>query len=112
MVPMALMSWWELAGWGFFGGFIAEGLPLWRMVEKNRGVWPPHYRSPGFFAAKAIRLLIGAGLAVLFGESGQVSGAIGAVAVGAAAPLIVEKLTQQLPSLPPQQENNSEEHNE
>jgi hypothetical protein len=36
------------------------------------------------------------------------SGAIGAVAIGAAAPLIVEKLAQQLPSLPTSPKENNQ----
>jgi hypothetical protein len=50
-----------------------------------------------FLLAVAIRLGVGAGLAAAAGSSGQVAGAFGAVAVGVAAPLIVEKLYQQIP---------------
>src|SRR5437899_10799747 len=101
------MDWWELAGWGLLGGFIVDGLEFWRMVRNNGGVWPIQYRSLAFVAAELVRLLAGAGLAIAFGKSGQVTGALGAVAIGAAAPLIVEKLSQQLPSLPiSSQENN------
>jgi hypothetical protein len=98
-VLMAFMSWWELAAWGFIGGFVAEGLPLWRMVQQNNGVWLPRYRTRDFFIAETIRLLIGAILAVALGESGQVTGAIGALGVGIAAPAIIDKLSEQLPGI-------------
>ena len=94
------MDWWELAGWGLFGGFIVDGLEFWRDVRRNGGAWPVYYRSLAGIVAEVIRLFAGAGLAIAFGKSGQVSGVIGAIAIGAAAPLIVEKLGQQPPFLP------------
>jgi len=96
---MALMSWWALAAWGFIGGFVAEGLPLWRMVQQNNGIWLPRYRTRDFFIAEVLRLIIGAILAVALGESGQVTGAIGALGVGIAAPAIIDKLSEQLPGI-------------
>jgi hypothetical protein len=101
------MEWWELGLWGLFGGFIVDGLEFWRLVRNNRGVWPVQYRSFASLAAEIVRLIVGAGLAIAFGKSGQVTGAIGAVAIGAAAPLIVEKLAQQVPSLPTPPEENT-----
>src|SRR5262249_49784596 len=98
-VAMALMSWWALAAWGFIGGFVAEGLPLWRMVQQNNGIWLPRYRTRDFFIAEALRLLIGAILGVAVGESGQVTGAIGALGVGIAAPAIIDKLSEQSPGI-------------
>jgi hypothetical protein len=94
------MTWWDFALWGFFGGFIVDGLELWHRVQKNNGKWPSGYLSIAFFIAEIIRLVAGAGLAVAFGKSGQVNGSIGALAIGVATPLIVEKLSSFLPSLP------------
>lgn len=102
------MDWWELAGWGLFGGFIVDGLEFWRDVRRNGGAWPVYYKSLAGIVAEAIRLFAGAGLAIAFGKSGQVSGVIGAIAIGAAAPLIVEKLGQQLPLLPVSPRENNQ----
>ena len=95
------MDWWTSGLWGLFGGFITDGLELWRLVRSNGGTWPGDCRSVAFFVAESIRLIAGAGLAIAFGQSGQVSGPMGALAIGVATPLIVEKLTQQLPTIPP-----------
>ena len=94
------MAWWDLVFWGLFGGFIVDGLELWHQVRKNNGKWPVRCSSIAFFIAEIIRLTAGAGLAVAFGGSGQVNGPLGALAIGVAAPLIVEKLASSLPSLP------------
>lgn len=102
------MEWWELGGWGLFGGFIVDGLEFWRLVRTNGGIWPVQYRSFASIAAEIIRLVAGAGLAIAFGKSGQITGAIGAVAIGAAAPLIVEKLAQQLPAFPTAPKENNQ----
>jgi hypothetical protein len=93
------MMWWELAGWGLFGGFITDGLELWRLVRANGGSWPANCRSYGYLIAEVIRLGAGAGLALAFGASGQVSGPMGALAIGVATPLIVEKLSKSLPEV-------------
>jgi hypothetical protein len=101
------VDWWELGIWGLFGGFIVDGLEFWHLVRGAKGVWPAQYRGCAFIAAEIVRLGIGAGLAIAFGKSGQVSGVIGAIAIGAAAPVIVEKLSHQLPLLPvPPREDN------
>lgn len=98
------MTWWYFAFWGLFGGFIVDGIDMWHQVRKNNGKWPPSCLSIAFFIAEIIRLAAGAGLAVAFGGSGQVNGPLGALAIGVAAPLIVEKLSSFLPSLPQKQQ--------
>lgn len=92
-------SWYALAMWGLAGGAIIDGLEFWNAVRGNAGMWPVEYRSAAFLIAEGIRLLAGAGLAVAFGISGQVTVPLGALAIGIAAPLIVEKLSAHLPAL-------------
>jgi len=46
-----------------------------------------------------IRLTVGAGLALAAGWSDQVSGPVGALAIGVAAPLFVEQMARQLPAV-------------
>jgi hypothetical protein len=96
------MIWSEAALWGLFGSFAVEGLDLYGAVRRG-GCWPWQTRGPrevgaaGYFVAELVRLLIGSGLACAFAESRQVTTAVGALAVGVAAPLIVERLTRAIP---------------
>ena len=87
------MDCWGIVCWGLFGGFAVEGLEFWSMVRKNKGVLPVQYSLP-YLCGQAARILIGAGLAVAFWESGAVTSVIGAVGIGAAAPAIVKKLME------------------
>lgn len=90
----------EYAAWGLFGGFAVEGLEFAGAIRRTGG-WPWRQRGePGPLAlgiSVLIRLAIGAGLAVAAGTTGQVSGPFGALAVGIAAPLVVEQLARQVP---------------
>jgi hypothetical protein len=96
------MTWIEAALWGLFGGFAVEGLDLYGAVRR-RGCWPWQVRGPrevgaaGYFVAELFRLVIGGGLAWALSESSQITTPIGALAVGIAAPLIVERLTRAIP---------------
>lgn len=96
------MLWVEAALWGLSGGFAVEGLDLYGAVRR-RGCWPWRARGPrevgpvGYFVAELIRLVIGSILASALAESSQINTAFGALAVGVAAPLIVERLTQAIP---------------
>lgn len=93
-----MLHWYTFALWGLFGGVIVDGLEIWRNIRANNGQWPQKFRTWSYLIAEIIRLGAGAGLAVAFGQSGQVSGPLGALAIGVATPLIVEKLSQQLPT--------------
>ncbi len=79
---------------GFFGGFAADGLELYRLVKANGGKWPDEWKGLAFALAETIRLAAGIGLAWVFWRSGQISGPLGAVVVGATTPLIVEKFSR------------------
>jgi hypothetical protein len=91
-------GWMDYAVWGLVGGAIVDGIEFWQIVRANRGSWPLEYRTFAFGVAELVRLSAGAGLAVAFGLSGQVTGPMGAMTIGLAAPLIVEKLSRQLPA--------------
>ncbi|ASO19562.1 hypothetical protein FHR81_000760 [Actinoalloteichus hoggarensis] len=98
------MGGWEYAIWGLFGGFAVEGLEFSGAIRRT-GDWP--WRSPGepgplpLLASVVIRLGVGSGLAVAAGITGQVSGPFGALAIGVAAPLLVEQITRALPATAP-----------
>jgi hypothetical protein len=88
------------AVWGLFGGFCAEGLGFY-MAVRRQGTWP--WRASGgpslltYASAELVRLVIGAGLAWAFAASDQVATPVAALAVGVAAPLLVERLTRSVP---------------
>lgn len=91
--------------WGLFGGFAVEGLEFAAAIRRVGG-WPwlqPGEPGPFPLAVSVlIRLAIGAGLATAAGSTGQVSGPFGALAVGVAAPLLIEQLARQVPlTMPP-----------
>jgi hypothetical protein len=96
------MTWIEAALWGVGGGFAVEGLDLYGAVRRH-GCWPWRARGPrevgavGYFVAELVRLVIGSVLASALAESSQITTAFGALAVGVAAPLIVERLTRAIP---------------
>lgn len=93
------MTWAACALWGLFGGFAVEGLELSASIRRT-GRFPWKQRGgPGlapFLVSVLIRLAVGAGLAVAVGAAGQIN-PLGALAAGVAAPLIIEKLAQQIP---------------
>jgi hypothetical protein len=94
------MAAWQYAMWGLFGGFAVEGLEFAAAIRRIAG-WPwQQPNEPGLLplmVSVVIRLVIGSGLAIAAGTSGQISGPFGALAVGAAAPLLVEQLARQIP---------------
>jgi hypothetical protein len=85
--------------WGLFGGFAVEGLDI-RAAFYRYGAWPwklptsdgktaPEAGRLGYAVGEIIRLLVGAGLAMAAVSTGQVSGPLGAIGIGVAAPTIV-----------------------
>jgi|ERR671915_721061 hypothetical protein len=100
------MSWWQYAILGALGGALVESLALFRWIN----VWknarrtaigtlkssPPTWRRYVDVQAHVWLLLIrtplGAGAAVLFGITGQISGSYAAVAFGFAAPAVLAQL--------------------
>jgi hypothetical protein len=99
-----VMEAWQYAIWGLFGGFAVEGLEFSGAIRRIGG-WPwQRPNEPGplpLIVSVLIRLAIGSGLALAAGSSGQVSGPFGALAVGVAAPLLVEQLARQIPQTTP-----------
>jgi hypothetical protein len=83
--------------WGLFGGALVAGLDFVAVVTRI-GDWPWKARKklrPGpYVVATAVRIALGAGLAVAAGQSGMVTNALAAVTLGIATPLVVEKLAR------------------
>lgn len=87
--------------WGLFGGFAVSGLELQALLRR-RGCWPwqaregqpPEISLTAYLAGEIIRMLVGAGLAWAAAATGQISGPLGAVGIGAAAPFILDQLSR------------------
>jgi hypothetical protein len=94
------MTWWEFALWGGFGGLSVEAIQFYGAIRKH-GKWPWKIKGEPKFGplmtSVVIRTGVSLGLSVAAGETGQVSGAIAAIAVGVAAPLIIEQMAKKVP---------------
>jgi hypothetical protein len=86
--------------WGGFGGLAVEAIQFYGALRRT-GDWP--WRIPGeprpwpLAASVLIRVGVGLGLAFAAGDTGQIAGPIGAIAVGVAAPLLIEQMARQIP---------------
>jgi uncharacterized protein (DUF1501 family) len=101
--------------WGLFGGFAVEGLELYAAVRRH-GRWPwkplahldagetPEAGAAAYVIAEVVRLLIGAGLAWAAAATGQVTGPLGALGVGVAAPTIIGQLAKAIPLASPERQ--------
>ena len=92
------MDTWQFALWGFFGGLITEGLDFYRYAKRGRV--PKAYFTWPFVCAEILRLGAGAILAVAFGSTNQVTGLVGLLVVGAATPLLMERLVKDIQLTP------------
>jgi hypothetical protein len=94
------MAWLEYAAWGLFGAAAVDGLDLTRAIRRTGGFpWQqPNEAGPAAFAVTVvIRLALGAGVAAAAGAAGQITGAFAAMAIGVAAPQVIDKLLGQIP---------------
>lgn len=98
------MQGWELALYGLFGGFAITAWDLAKVIQA-KGRWP--WRVKGaptalpYCTAELIRVVLGGGLAWTAAASGQVTTPIAAVAIGTAAPLILERMSKRDIQPPP-----------
>ncbi len=94
------MSPWGYALWGAFGGLSIEGIQFYGAIRRT-GKWPwkikGEPRPLPLFISVVIRVGVGFGLALAAAETGQVSGPLGAIAVGIAAPLVIEQMAKRVP---------------
>jgi hypothetical protein len=90
----------EFLWWGAFGGLGVEAVQLYRAVKRVKGVPWKAEGEPSLGAlllSAGMRLFIGCGLATAAGLSEQVSGPMGALAVGVCAPLIIDQIGSGIP---------------
>jgi hypothetical protein len=100
------MLWWQFALLGTAGGALVEALEIFRWtaawqdarrtrsgaLKRNPPTWRTFVDLPAHAFMLPARAALGAAAATLFGITGQVTGAYGAVAFGCAAPLILAQL--------------------
>jgi hypothetical protein len=86
-------------GWGAFGGFALEALDFWRFSRTGRSIrWDMSLLDTVVVSVGVIfRVAVGGGLALAASQSGQVSGSMGALGIGVAAPLVLERLSKDVP---------------
>lgn len=87
--------------WGALGGFTVIGLEFWSDVRKAHGVPQHKYRRVGYWLGELVRLIVGSIIAVALADAQQVNGKLGALTAGIAAPLIVARLSQEIPRIKP-----------
>lgn len=94
------MTWWEYVLWGAFGGLAVEAIQFSGAIHRCKD-WPWRVKGePGPFplaVSVVIRVGLGLVLALAAGQTGQISGPIGAIAVGVAAPHLIEQMAKRVP---------------
>lgn len=98
------MTWLGPALWGMFGAFAIESLDFWTAVRRH-GRWPwqgpdgdPGPGAMAYGIAEALRLVVGAGVSAAGCTSlGHGGTAWLAMTLGAAAPIVLEKLCVLVP---------------
>ena len=92
------MQWWQASLWGALGSALVEIADLHKSL-RARGKLPWRGRNAAsrnlYLLASLLRMVLGVGVAVTLGESGQVTGGFGAILAGVAAPKILESLQTQ-----------------
>jgi hypothetical protein len=88
----------EACQWGLLGALLSEGWLMLSAIDST-GHFPWNRQRDNriplgpYVTAVFIRVALGIGAAAAIGSSGQICGPMGAVAVGVAAPKIVQELS-------------------
>ncbi|SDM44221.1 hypothetical protein SAMN04487981_101531 [Streptomyces sp. cf386] len=89
------MSVWMACVWGLLGASAIEAHHLHSAIGRVKNLpWRVQGELPlkPYLVALALRLALGVGMAAAFGASGQAGGPVGVMAVGIAAPKVLEQL--------------------
>jgi hypothetical protein len=85
--------------WGAFGGCAVDAIQFQGAIRRT-GQWPWRVKGePGLgplLASVVLRVGLGFGLALAAGQTDQVSGPLGAIAVGVAAPWVIEQMARRV----------------
>lgn len=91
----------EVLFWGAFGGLAVEAIDLLRATKRVKTLPWRAEGEPGLGAiafSVVLRVVIGGGLAIGLGSAEQISGPMGAFAVGICAPLIISQIGTGMPA--------------
>src|SRR5690348_16907591 len=99
------MNLWEAALWGLIGAAAIEAWDLYGAIHRLKGFpwkFDGEVALAPYLVSVLLRVLLGVGMAVAFVASGQADGPVGAVAIGIAAPKLLEQLARQAVSQVPE----------
>jgi hypothetical protein len=88
----------EAALWGFVGAAAIEAWDLYSAIHRVKGFpWKldGEVALGPYLVSVVLRVLLGIGVALAFVASGQAGGPVGVVAIGIAAPKLLETLARQ-----------------
>src|SRR5689334_14802177 len=88
-----MMTAWEALLWGIGGGVGAEALGLFRLRHDPHRTLPEYLRWWFYWLVTVGMVVIGGVIAVAYQQSGQELSPILSMNVGAASPLILERIT-------------------
>jgi hypothetical protein len=97
-VVISPMGLWAAAIWGFMGAGAIEAWDLYGAIHRVKGFpWrmPDEVAFAPYLVSVFIRVLLGVGMAIAFVASGQADGPVGVLAIGIAAPKLLEQLARQ-----------------
>ena len=97
-VVISPMGLWAAALWGFMGAGAIEAWDLYGAIHRVKGFpWnvPDEVAFVPYLVSVFLRVLLGVGMAIAFVASGQADGPVGVVAIGIAAPKLLEQLARQ-----------------
>ncbi|MFD7586475.1 hypothetical protein ACFV84_13765 [Kitasatospora sp. NPDC059811] len=101
------MDVWGACLWGLVGIGLVEAYLMWGAVGSSAGPrWPwvdeEGHRKVGFYVVALVcRCVMGVGLDAVYAATHQVSGALGAVTLGIAAPLVTKQMAERNDAAPP-----------
>ena len=81
---------WPIFAVGCVGGLLAEFAGIWAL--RKEPVWPAYFSRARYWVISAIMVLLGGGLAVIYGM--RQMPVFLALNIGASAPLMIQRFTQ------------------
>jgi hypothetical protein len=96
-VVISPMGLWAAALWGFMGAGAIEAWDLYGAIHRVKGfpwMMPGEVAFVPYMVSVVLRVLLGVGMAIAFVALGQADGPVGVVAIGIAAPKLLEQLAR------------------
>ncbi|HET6249555.1 MAG TPA: hypothetical protein VFE47_17840 [Tepidisphaeraceae bacterium] len=87
--------------WGALGSIVVIGLEFWTDMNRNNGNLLVKQKKIAYWIGQLVRVGVGSIIAVALADAQQINGKLGALTAGIAAPLIVARLSQEIPRLKP-----------